>query len=323
MRWRSVEPASVISLGAMALVLVVGIGYMGFGVLQLNPFRDYIDTRLLLPSTGGLGDHSPVLLTGVEVGKVSAVRKTAAGVEADLRIGAEYKIPAASAVRIENLSALGEPYLEFTPNNRSGPYLRNGEVIQTGPDAAPMSIPEVSARLVKVLDQFDPKAVSSLVGTLNTALAGTESEIPRLQRSTTLLAAAVLSRTDTIHQLLVDLQIIGGDMDWTGPGLAQGGMEFGQFGGRVESILDVAGALFEKRDAAEYLNGDGVVPFLERARDFLNRTGPGLAGLAPVLQPLTATVAHAGSGLDVSALIAQALAAIGDDGALRLQLDLK
>lgn len=324
MRLRSVKPASVLSLGAILLVLIVGIAYMSLGVLKINPFKDFTTAIMLLADSGGIGNDSPVLLTGIEVGKVTAVKKIATGVEVDLRIDNTYKIPANSAIRIENLSALGEPYVEFAPSSNDGPYIQNNQVLDTRNIQAPMSIPQVAVRVVELLHQFDPKAVSSLVDTADKALTGTESEVPRLERSTKLLAATILSRTEPFRQLLTDLQTLGADMDWAGPGLRDSGPQFAEFGTHLEDIINIAARLFEVGDSPTmYQTGDGLVPFLKNATALLNKIGPSLADLVPILQPLADDAARVGSQLDISSLIAQAVNTVGDDGALHLQIAIK
>lgn len=313
---------SFLSLGALLLVLVLGIGYLAWGVLGWNPARTYTAARLLVPNSAGIAINSPVLLSGVPVGQVTAMRKAASGVEMDFRVDDRYRIPMTSSIRIEALSALGEPYIEFEPASIGGPYVADGAVLDTRANTAPSSIPELAVRVVDLVDQLDPHAIRSLVATLDDTLADTGAVMPKLERSTKLLAAALLSRTASVRQLLADVQTMGSDLDWAGPSLAASGPEWGKLGDRVTTAVTTASTVFEKGNwPQDYVTGDGIVPFLDQLTALLDKVGPGMSELVPVLQPLVAEATRAGARLDISALISQAVGTVGDDGTLRLHLN--
>lgn len=320
----AIRPASAASLGAILLVLVFGIGYLSVGVLGVDPFREQLTAHLLVRNSGGLGVNSPVMRTGIRIGKVTRIVRTADGVQVDFQIDGAHRIPVTSSVVIENLSALGEPYLEFKPRHDQGPYVHDGQRLDARAERAPVLIPQLSVKVVDFIGQLDPKAIARLVGTLDTALKGTEGEVPRLERSTRLLAATLLSRSAALRQLSADLQATGADMEWTGPALAASGPAWGAFGGRIDALINTAATVFEVGDAPnDYVNGDGVVPFLHRLADLLNRIGPQMSELAPVLAPMAGQIDGALGRLDISALLTQALATVGDDGALHLRIDVK
>jgi phospholipid/cholesterol/gamma-HCH transport system substrate-binding protein len=309
------------SLSAIAAVLILGIGYMTVGVLHVDPRREFCTAELRLATSGGLGAHAPVLLDGVQVGRAEEIGKQATGVLVRLRIDGRYRIPVASDVRIEQLSALGEPYIEFAPRSAAGPYLRDGQVVPTEQVHTPMTITELSARLVDLLGQLHPETIASLVGTVDRALSGTDAAMRTLQRSTTLLAAALLSRTATLRQLFTDVQALGGDgIDRLGPSMATAGPELGRFGQALSDIVEQASAFVESRPVADYFTGDGLTPFMGNLTDLLNRIGPGVAPLTPVLGAAAAdAVAHA-PRLDVGALIDQALHNVDPDGTVHLRI---
>ncbi|GAB2552661.1 MlaD family protein [Nocardia heshunensis] len=320
---RSVKPGSLLSATAIAAVLVTGISYLSIDVLQINPMRDHITVRMLLANSGGATADTPVLLSGVRVGKVTAVTTAGTGVEFQLRLDDQYRVPAASTVRVEAVSALGEPYVEFDPPSQSGPYLSDNQLLDTRGTPMAMSIPQVSVRAVQLLRQFDPATMKSLVGTIDTAIAGTSGEMPRLERANTLLAATILSRSTVLHQLLTDMQTMGADMSWAGPSLQTAGPGWQQFGVSIDTIIDVASRLFEVGNSpADYDTGDGMVPFLKRLDSVLTKTGPAIQQLTPMLQPLADTAVRTGADIDISALIAQALAMVAD-GSIHLHVNVK
>ncbi|WP_024803552.1 MlaD family protein [Nocardia sp. BMG51109] len=314
---------AAVSLTAIATVLVLGITYMTVGVLHLDPRRSHITADLRLADSGGLGPNAPVLLRGVQVGRAQEVRKQAQGVLVRLEIDTRYRIPLSSNVIIEQLSALGEPYIEFEPPDGSGPYLANGQVVPTDRIRTPMTITALSSRLVELLNQFRPEVMARLVDTFDQALAGTDATMQTLQRSTTLLATTLLSRTAAVRQLFSDIQSMGGDIDWLGPSLAAAGPELGEFGNFLNRIVEQGQGLVEARPTSDYFTGDGVVPFLDNTTNLLNKIGPSIAPLAPVLRPAVADAVHRTPNIDISALIDQALGSVDTDGTLHFRIGVK
>ncbi|WP_067568750.1 MlaD family protein [Nocardia acidivorans] len=314
MRWRS-----VLSLGAIATVFVLGAGYLTFGVVRVDWFQHYTHATLMLPNSGGLQVNSPVLLSGVPVGRITAVETVAQSARVRLRIEDIYRIPVASTLRIENLSALGEPYVLITPNG-GAPYLADGAQIEARQVLLPLSVPEMATAATDLIGQFDPQVLTDLVRTFNEGLSGSESLFPQLSRSADLLAATLLSRLPQLRTMLIDLQTMGGDMEWLGPALTKGGPEWGRFGSKVRDVVNALEELTRGKGFPEdYLTGSGLVPFLHQFSDRLDQMGPELRPLAPMLAPLAASGGDSMRGLDLSALITQALGSTGD-GALRLQI---
>lgn len=314
----------VTSLTSIAAVLLCGAAYLTFGVVRVDWFDNYTTATMVLTNSGSLGPHSPVLLSGVKVGEVTSVDNTADGVAVEFRVDDKFDIPLDSSVTIENLSALGEPYVQFTAHGVAGPYLENGQRVATRTIAMPLSIPDVARTVTELLNQLDPEAIGSLIETFYQGTAGTENVVPQLARATDLLAATILSRTPELRSAMIDLQTIAADMSWAGPAMAESGPLFGQFGQRAEAAADAIGRFVNKGTIPDdYTTGTGLAPFVNTVSAYLDRVGPDLAQLVPVLQPLATVAGSAFRQIDLSSLIAQALEAIGDDGAIHLQIHVK
>ncbi|MEV6360713.1 MlaD family protein [Nocardia asteroides] len=314
---------AAVSLSAILAVLVVGVSYLCLGVLDMDPRRDHTTIGLELRGSGGLAPNAPVLLNGVTVGQIEEVRTRPGGVLVRFAVDDRYRIPAASTLRIEQLSALGEPYLGFDPDHDSGPYLEDGQVIPADRIREPMTITELSTRLVGLLDGIRPEVVAGLVDTFDRALAGTGTTMDTLQRSTTLLAATLLSRTDVLRQLFADLQFLGADIAWMGPSLATAGPLFGEFGITLSDIVQSGSALVESRPTEQYFTGTGVLPFLAEVDALLAKIGPDLAPLGPVLEPVVTDAVGRAPDLDLGALLAQAVHGFDADGAVRLRIGIR
>src|SRR5215471_16617660 len=76
-------------------------------------------TRLSMevPDINNLVVDSNVLLRGVAVGKITAIESSTSNATVHFYIDGQYKVPVDSAIRLENLSALGESYVELEPRS--------------------------------------------------------------------------------------------------------------------------------------------------------------------------------------------------------------
>jgi len=311
------------SLTAIAAVLVFGVAYMSLGVLHLDPRRDHITVELHLEDSGGLGAGAPVLLNGIQVGRTESVRTRASGVLVRLRVDERHRVPVDGEIRIDMLSALGEPYVAFEPRGGAGPYLEDGQIITADRIQMPATVTALSTRVVELLDAIRPEVMASLVTTFDQALDGTDAAVQTLQRSTALLAATLLSRTTTLRQLFDDMQAMGGDIDWMGPSLAVAGPLFGEFGVTLSAIVQNGSVLVESRPPSDYFTGDGVAPFLTEVEALLREIGPDIAPLGPMLAPVVTDAVARMPDLDIGALLDQALSTVEPDGVLRFRVTLK
>ncbi|WP_194820192.1 MlaD family protein [Nocardia sp. XZ_19_385] len=322
------KPTALASLASIVVLLIAGGTYLVFGVVRVSWLDDTLTATLQVPDSGGLAAGSKVLLSGVEIGRVTAVSHTSTAVEVRLRIDSRYPVPAASAARIEALSALGEPYLDFRPADGGGPYLRDGQTVPARNVQTPVSLPEVAADTTGLLRQLDPAALTSIVDTFSIALAGTDRLTPEIARATDLLAATILSRSAVLRQLLLDLQAHAPRTGAIGSGLAEAAQPWQDFGPRVAEVADALAGMIRAGQMPQAFHFDdgislGLLPFLEKLSAKIEALGPELQELLPLLAALAATATRSAGQLDLSALITQALHATTLDGTLRLQLAVK
>ncbi|MEC3919385.1 MlaD family protein [Nocardia sp. CDC160] len=316
---------SVLSLLSIAVVAVVSSVYLVFGVARVQWFEHPTTAVMVLPDAASLVPRSPVLLSGMRVGQVSSVATIADGVEVHLAIDAGQRIPAASTVLIETLSALGEPYIDFRPTTGGGPYIADGQLIHAQSIRTPRSMPEVAHTVTTLLGQVDPQAIASLVSTFEQSLTGTEKVMPQLTHAADLLAATLISRAPQLRDLLTNAQVPGPDVAQAGTEMAAAGPEIDNFGVRVHAVVDSLQTVLNARPVPDaYTTGEGLLPFLDQVIGLIQRIGPDAKTLYPgVVSPLLTRATDAVPNLDLSALIAQALAAVSPDGEVRLEINVK
>ncbi|MDO3650663.1 MlaD family protein [Nocardia mangyaensis] len=318
------RPASIASLAAIVLVAIVSTSYLLVDVARVDWFRQPIQAMMVLPDAANLVPRSPILLSGVRVGQVTAVNSVADGVEVRFDIDQGHRVPADSTVVIEALSALSEPYVNFQTDTGAGPYIEDGAVLQAQSIRTPKSIPELARTVTALLQQLDPQAIASLIRTFSETFAGTEAVLPELTHAADLLAATLISRAPQLRELLINAQVPGPDVAVAGQKMSEAGPKWGDFGVKVSEVVDSLQVLLEARPVPDaYTTGDGLLPFLDRLIDYVNEIGPDMKELFPVLGPLLQRAGDSLQTVDLTALIAQALDSTSTDGTVRLEVTVK
>src|SRR5208283_810511 len=128
-----------IQLAVLTLITFVSCGAMAFNFMKLpatlfgiGEYKVTVD----LPQSGGLYQTSAVTYRGTDVGQVKSVDVTATGVRAVLAMRSGVKLPSDVEASVHSRSAIGEQYIELTPQPEKdgGPSrpLRAGDVIPAG-----------------------------------------------------------------------------------------------------------------------------------------------------------------------------------------------
>ena len=131
-----------------------------------------------VPDVNGLVVDSNVLLRGAPVGKVSGMRTSLQASTIDFYVDGQYRIPDDTEVRLENLSALGESYIEFVPRSDAGQTFQDGQRISTKSVTQQPSVSELTTSVVRVLNQLDPDAVKRIIGEADAALPDPNAVLP-------------------------------------------------------------------------------------------------------------------------------------------------
>lgn len=174
---------------AVVSVIVAGTEYVGIPARYLG--QSY-EIAVDLPDSGGIFPNAEVTLRGVPVGRVDSLELTPDGVRAHLRLAQGTEIPTDTLVRVDNLSAVGEQYVELIPPVDHGPYLASGETL---PASAATTPPKVTALLVN-LDRLATSIGKAQLRRLVTEM-GRAFDHSGQDLATVLVRARDLSRTFT------------------------------------------------------------------------------------------------------------------------------
>ncbi|MFC8529929.1 MlaD family protein [Nocardia sp. NPDC057227] len=309
-------PLSVLGMVALAAGSLVYLGDIG---LEPGAFADTSTASMTIPDTNGLVAGSRVLLRGVQVGHISAVHTSAAGVTVDWNYERDTRIPVASRFRVDNLSALGEAYLAVLPPSSSGPFLADGAAVPAEQIVVPTTFDELSRRLTTLLEQIEPEQVSAIFATVDTALPEDPWVLGDLNRAGRLLSAMLLQRSgsltrllDTIQPLLRQTATVPDDLAATTPMLADFGSGFRDLLGGIH----FAASFGPLKDGIEY----GAGPLIDQLQGFLDDTAADLNILGTELLPGVTAGGAALSTVNIGRLLDNALAATGPGDAVTVRV---
>jgi phospholipid/cholesterol/gamma-HCH transport system substrate-binding protein len=153
------------ALAAIAL-LITGINYVGLNKdLWSKPFT----VKAHFTSSGGIFSNAEVTYRGVTVGRVGTLHLTKDGVIVDLKIDKGAKVPARTHAQVEELSAVGEQYVDLRPYTDAGPYLKNGDAITLANTSVPVDENTVLVDLDNLVKSVPENALSTTVDELGKA----------------------------------------------------------------------------------------------------------------------------------------------------------
>jgi phospholipid/cholesterol/gamma-HCH transport system substrate-binding protein len=282
-RRSAVAIAVVFALSCVGLIIFVWTQFGGTIPFAPQGYR----VKAVFTETGLLVPNADVRVSGVNVGKVTAVRATGVNSLVTMDIERQYApIPADTRAILREKTLLGEAYVELSTGTRSGRKLPDSGTI-------PRSQVIQSQQLDRVLNSFTPATQHNLQALLtgtSLALTGRGQDLndafgnfdPAVSELT-----AVVGVLNQQHDNLRSLISHGGTVLST----------LGSRGAALESLVTAGDQVLSAtaaRNAALTATVDGLPPFLGQLRtslSALNTTlgiaGPSLAALAPVAPLLT------------------------------------
>ncbi|MGP3708867.1 MlaD family protein [Gordonia paraffinivorans] len=304
---------------AMALVLttVLGVGYLVVGVLRVDPTRSYTSITVDLTDSSGLTAGSDVVYRGVNIGQVDEVAGRTGGVRVKLTYDADYRVPAETDLKIEQLSSLGEPVFAFMPNSDTGPFLESGAHL-TQKVEVPTSVAKLLGDTSEMLEQVEPERVTRLIDTFSQSVTGVESSVtPAVRRGADLLLMTLTSRqghldllTDRVTEILTKTDELKQAMITAPPQLDK----FGESLGVSYNYLFFASRKLRGREVMGSWRDEET-----QLVEVLERLAPELDALGTTLRPITKASGPLVGMLDLADLLDHAIHSLPGD---RLRLEL-
>jgi phospholipid/cholesterol/gamma-HCH transport system substrate-binding protein len=170
----------VIVFVVIGLLAIAYIGVRYVGLLRLVGVGVYT-VHLELPSTGGIFPNAEVDYRGVPVGRVSGVRLTAKGVQADLQLNnSAPKIPADVQAVVADRSVIGEQFVDLRPRVDTGPYLADGATVTSTAQDLPPSAATLLSSTNALLKSIPLGSLRTVVVEMDKAFGGSAQNVRRL-----------------------------------------------------------------------------------------------------------------------------------------------
>lgn len=185
---------------------IVGVVVMLFAYMQVPTLLGLgrLTVTLELPAAGGLYRFGNVTYRGVQIGKVTSVKLTENGAEAELSLNTSPKIPADLQAEVLSVSAIGEQYVDLRPRTDSGPYLQNGSRIPVANTTIPQEVGPMLDQLSKLVDTIPGDRISDLLEESFKAFNGAGPDFQSLLDSASTLTNDVNGVSDETRRLIDD-----------------------------------------------------------------------------------------------------------------------
>ncbi|WP_040794311.1 MCE family protein [Nocardia higoensis] len=194
-----------IQLVIFSVLTVVGLTVMAGTYVQLPAMFGIGRYRVTvqLAATGGLYEHANVTYRGTNVGRVKEVRLTPEGVEAELSIDSDYKIPADVAAWVRSVSAIGEQYVDLVPPDPStGGRLGDGAVIPVDRTQLPQDVGALLDQSERLLASVEDTRLRQVIDEAFKAFNGAGPDLQRFIDSAALLVQEAQDSTEPTKKLI-------------------------------------------------------------------------------------------------------------------------
>jgi phospholipid/cholesterol/gamma-HCH transport system substrate-binding protein len=261
-----------IQLAILTLVTVVSCGAMAFNFMKLPAtlfgIGEY-NVTVDLPQSGGLYQTSVVTYRGTDVGQVKSVDVTASGVRAVLAMRSGVKVPANVQASVHSRSAIGEQYLELTPQpgkeGEQSRQLQAGDVIPAGHVDVPVDIGHLLDMTNRALQAIPRDNLHTVIDETNRAVGGLGPELSRIVDGSTALAIAGGRTVDPLAALIDQSPAVLNSQVQTSDSIAT-------WADRTAAIM----AQFKAQDAAVRDLLKNGTSGIEEGRAMLDRVSPAL-----------------------------------------------
>lgn len=223
-----------------------------------------------LPQSGGLYETSVVTYRGTDVGQVKSVGVTATGVRAVLAMRSGVKVPSDVQASVHSRSAIGEQYIELTPQpgKQDGQHprtLHDGDVITAGHVDVPVDIGRLLDMTNRALQAIPRDNLRTVIDETNRAVGGLGPELSRIVDGSAALAIAGGRTVDPLAALIDQAPPVLDSQVQTSDAIAT-------WAGHTAAIM----AQFKAQDAAVRDLLTQGTSGIEEGRAMLDRVSPAL-----------------------------------------------
>lgn len=313
----AIKLKDIVSYVFFAVIVAIVLTYFGSLGLRVSPPSHRINLSMNVPEINGLVTDSNVLLRGVPVGKVTKASTSIDSASIEFWVGGDYAIPVDTEVELQNLSALGESYIELVPRSDGGPLLRDNQHISTDAVIAPASVTELAATATRILNQLDPGALQRIITEADAAFPDPMRVLPNLSRASTLFNNMLNGLNGEGRVLLENFGTLIRNSEWINPDLTALTPNLTPIGVLWQDLYKHFPALFSRDNPASLLQ---LKYLIDRLQTLLDTSGGDLKVLGEAFQPKLNTIAATLMNFDSGQILDNFLNQVPADGMITLRV---
>ncbi|ADG98500.1 Mammalian cell entry related domain protein [Segniliparus rotundus DSM 44985] len=257
---------SKVSLVLLVVLSLVGMVYLGVGVMGVRPTQKFVHFQVMIPTSGGLLDNSPVLINGRNAGRVRAITVVPGGLKVEGEYDAKYPVSKKSVLVIANLSVAGEQYLNFMqPPNNEAPFFQDGAVIDDPRQIhVSATVGDALSKASYISGQLDPEVLDDVANTADEIFKGLDPEFEELRELINQAVRLNYEHGDEIGRVFDNLQT---NLDLIKPLVVQlpaVAEEFQAVVGPAKAELEAFKVFGQKMTPAKWQAAERLVGVLDR-----------------------------------------------------------
>jgi len=257
------RPRVLINLGVFAVVAVVMVAWLLLTLLPINFGAGPTRVEARFASSPGLHAGQEIDYLGVRIGHVGGIRLRPGYVNVTLLLNAG--VPSNSTVQVLRKSAVGEPYVELSPQNAASRPFTNGDVIPLARTRSTVDYQNLFRSAGKMLQSADPADLRTLTHQLAIGLNGQGQNLHDILADLDDVTQTLADRPDVLDGLAVQLTTLAGTLSDKRTELASG----------INNLAAFTATLSDSRRSLDKLLTDAP-SFLQQTDSLLQTAKPGL-----------------------------------------------
>ncbi len=199
-----------IQLVAFTVVTVLAFGYGAVRLLGLgNLVQPSYEVGVEVASPDGLYPRADVDLLGTRVGRIKDLRPgPGRATTVTVLIDHDVRIPRDVRAAVGAKSAIGEGFIQLTPQSSGGPTLGPGDTIRLSSTTSPVKLESLLANLESLAGSIPLEDLDTALRESEAALDGLSPSFGQLLSGTETLSEATLANIDDTTALLRDARTV-------------------------------------------------------------------------------------------------------------------
>ena len=199
-----------LQLIAFTVVTVLAVGYGAVKLLGLGDVvRPGYEVAVQVASPDGLYPRADVDLLGTRVGRIRELRPgPGTATTVTVLIDHDVRIPQDVRATVGAKSAIGEGFIQLTPQSAGGPSLQPGATIPLSRTSSPVKLERLLANLEALAASVPLDDLDTVLRESEAALAGLSPSVGQLLTGTETLSEATLANIDDTTALLRDARTV-------------------------------------------------------------------------------------------------------------------